>query len=121
MSHNHLFIYCVTGTFGGDFNLAVILIWRFGRFSSDRQIKITANTVVLSQVLMMNELIRQTKYPPICFSSHINKLNVHKMYHSYGIFRGCILSEVTMCVTLCNTGSSAGDTQVRATAQGDSV
>ena len=33
-------------------HLAVILIWRFGRFSSDLQIKITANTVVLSQVLI---------------------------------------------------------------------
>ena len=30
----------------------VILIWGFGGFSSDRQIKITANTVVLSQVLI---------------------------------------------------------------------
>ena len=30
-------------------HLAVILIWRFGRFSSNRQIKIT---VVLSQVLI---------------------------------------------------------------------
>ena len=32
--------------------LAVILIWRFVRFSSDRQIKAIANTVVLSQVLI---------------------------------------------------------------------
>ena len=43
------------GTFGGDFNLV-----GFGRFNSDHQIKIIANTVVLSQV-MMNELIHQTK------------------------------------------------------------
>ena len=33
-------------------HLVVILIWRFGGFSSDRQIKITANTVVLSQILI---------------------------------------------------------------------
>ena len=32
--------------------LVVILIWWFGRFSSDHQIKITVNTVVLSQVLI---------------------------------------------------------------------
>ena len=30
----------------------VILIWLFGGFSSNRQIKITANTVVLSQILI---------------------------------------------------------------------
>ena len=41
-----LLIYRICGTFG------VILIWRFGKFSSDHQIKITANTVVLSQVLI---------------------------------------------------------------------
>ena len=33
-------------------HLAVILIWRFGGFSSDSQIKITANTVVLFEVLI---------------------------------------------------------------------
>ena len=33
-------------------HLAVILIWRFGGFSFDHQIKITTNTVVLSQVLI---------------------------------------------------------------------
>ena len=33
-------------------HLVVILIWRLGRSSSDRQIKITANTVVLSEVLI---------------------------------------------------------------------
>ena len=69
-------------------HLAVILIWRFGRFSSDYQIKITANIVVLSQalILMMNELIRQTKCLPICFPSQTAKLNVCQMYHSYGIY-----------------------------------
>ena len=30
----------------------VILIWQFGRFSSNHQIKITANSVVISQVLI---------------------------------------------------------------------
>ena len=69
-------------------HLAVILIWRFGGFSSDRQIKITANTVVLSQVLI-NSNSEQAyppnyKCPPICFSSQTAKLNVHQMYHSYG-------------------------------------
>ena len=43
-------------------HLAVILIWRFGRFSSDRQIKITANTVVLSQVLINSN--DERAYPP---------------------------------------------------------
>ena len=59
-------LYRMTGTFGGDFNLVV------GRFSSNCQIKITANADVLSQVLInltMNEFIRLTKYLPICFSS----------------------------------------------------
>ena len=50
----------MSGTFGGDFNLVV------GRFSSDCQSKATTNTIVLSQILTVNELIRQTKYPPIC-------------------------------------------------------
>ena len=54
-------------------HLAVILIWWFDRFSSNHQTKITANTIVLCQVLTVNELIRQTKYPPICFSSLISK------------------------------------------------
>ena len=67
-------------------HLVVILIWQFGGFSSNRQIKITANTVVLSQVLTMNELICQTKCLPICFSSQTAKLNVRQMYHSYGMF-----------------------------------
>ena len=70
-------------------HLAVILIWWFGGFSSGHQIKITANTIVSSQILInsneMNELICQTKYQPICFSSQIAKLNVLQMYHSYGI------------------------------------
>ena len=54
--------YRVRGTFGGDFNLAVILIWRLGRFSSYHQIKITANTVVLSQVLINSN--DERAYPP---------------------------------------------------------
>ena len=33
--------YRITGIFGGHFNLAVILIWRFGEYCLDRQIKIT--------------------------------------------------------------------------------
>ena len=33
-------------------HLAVILIWQFGGFSSYRQIKITANSVVISQILI---------------------------------------------------------------------
>ena len=33
-------------------HLVVIFIWQFGGFSSNRQIKIIANTVVLSQVLI---------------------------------------------------------------------
>ena len=33
----------------------------------------------------MNELIRQIKYLPICFSSQITKLDVHQMYQPYGI------------------------------------
>ena len=41
-----VYAYCMSGTFGGDFNL------RFWGFSSDHQIKITANAVVLSQVLI---------------------------------------------------------------------
>ena len=40
----------MSGTFGGDFNLA--LWW----FSFDSQIKITANTVVLSQVLINSNI-----------------------------------------------------------------
>ena len=54
--------YCICGTFGGDFNLVVILIWQFGGFSSDHQIKITANTVVLSQVLINSN--DEQAYPP---------------------------------------------------------
>ena len=72
-------------------NLVVILIWRFGGFSSDRQIKITANTVALSQVLINSNgeqaYIHQTKYPSTCFSSQIAKLNVSQMYHPYGTKR----------------------------------
>ena len=33
-------------------HLVVILIWQFGGFNSNCQMKITANTVVLSQVLI---------------------------------------------------------------------
>ena len=43
-------------------HLAVILIWQFGGFSSDRQIKITANTVVLSEVLINSN--DERAYPP---------------------------------------------------------
>ena len=39
--------YRMSGTFGGDFNLAV---WQI--FSSNCQSKITANTVVLSEILI---------------------------------------------------------------------
>ena len=83
--------------------LTVILIGQFGGFSSSCQIKITANTIVLSQVLMMNELIRQTKYPPICFSSQIAKLNVRQMYHSYGRYI-CIWHNtyIIIITTKCN-------------------
>ena len=47
----------------------------------------------------MNELILQTKYPPICFSSQIAKLNVRQMYHSYGI-NVLIIHEISW---LCNS------------------
>ena len=43
-------------------HLAMILIWRFGGFSSDRQIKITANTIVLFQVLINSS--DEQAYPP---------------------------------------------------------
>ena len=54
---NHFYMYTVYAV-----HLAVILIWRFGGFSSDRQIKITANTVVLSQVLINSN--DEVAYPP---------------------------------------------------------
>ena len=53
-------------TFGGDFNLV-----GFGGFNSGHQTKITANTVVLSQV-MMNELIHQTKIMSTNLFSFLN-------------------------------------------------
>ena len=53
-------------------HLAVILIWQFGRFSSNRQIKITANTVVLSQVLINSN--DEQAYPPNYKSVFLPKL-----------------------------------------------
>ena len=58
----------------------------------------------------MNELIRQTKYPPICFPSQITKLNVRQLYHSYGmellrdhpLFSGTLGEEVNPVVRLKN-------------------
>ena len=44
-------------------HLAMILIWQLGGFSSNRQIKITANTVVLSQVLLINSN-NERAHPP---------------------------------------------------------
>ena len=70
-------------------HLVVILIWQFGGFSSDRQIKITANTVVLSQVLVNSndeQASLPTKCSAICFPSQIAKLNVCQMFHSYGMY-----------------------------------
>ena len=43
-------------------HLVVILIWRFGGCSSYCQIKITANTIVLSQVLINSN--DEQSYPP---------------------------------------------------------
>ena len=53
-------------------HLAMILIWRFGGFSSDRQIKITANTVVLSQVLINSN--DEQPYPPNQMSANLLSL-----------------------------------------------
>ena len=39
-----------------------LAVWRFGGFSSNRQIKITTNTVVLSQVLINSN--DEQAYPP---------------------------------------------------------
>ena len=84
----------MSGTFGS------FLIWQFGEFSSNHQIKITANTVVLSQVLirldlMMNELICLTKYPLICFppkSPNLmsTKCTTHTIYRMFSteVFSG---------------------------------
>ena len=60
--------------------LAVILIWRFGGFSSDLQIKITANIVVLSQVLINSN--DEQACPPICFPSQIAKLSAKCTTHT---------------------------------------
>ena len=49
-------IYRIRGTFGGDFNLV------FSGFSSDRQIKIPTNTVVLSEVVINSN--DERAYPP---------------------------------------------------------
>ena len=44
----------------------------------------------------MNELICQTKYPPICFSSQI--ANVRQMYYSYGMHHYDELLLVVSCI-----------------------
>ena len=73
----------------GVVHLVVILIWWFGGFSSNCQIKITTNTVVLSQILINSNhkwAYRPTKYPPVLFFSQSTDFNVCQMYHSYSIF-----------------------------------
>ena len=51
LKNTHYAVFFVTRTVH-VVHLVVILIWLFGGFSSDRQIKITANAVVLSEVLI---------------------------------------------------------------------
>ena len=49
--------YCICGTFGGDFNLVVILIWWFGDFGFDCQIKCTPPLLMITCIMKHHEAI----------------------------------------------------------------
>ena len=66
----------------------VILIWRFGGFVLNRQIK-SPPILFLDGTVEVSYgnpwPIRQTKCSPICVCCLIAKLNVRQMYHLYDI------------------------------------
>ena len=81
-------LYC-TLPYNYTLRLVMILIWRFGGFSTDCQIKITANTVVLSQILINSN--DERPYPPnLMFAKCTTHMVYLRMY--YFNTRYCIVS-----------------------------